>query len=162
MPCQRQQRQVLTPLPTYAMKHILSTLALSVLLLPGTVHAYVEPEDVLFGNEDTISTDDTLHGAASSAPSSRAASSAVSSEETHPAAPDTGLTPEEQRILRRIENRNNAPAPADTTGQAEVLHSGAPLAHSGPETGIAVALLAVAIATTVRFARAGRIDVMQK
>lgn len=152
---------MLIPFPHHAMKHILSTLALSVLLLPGTVHAYVEPEDVLFGNGDTISTDDPLHGAASSAPSSKAASSASVSEEVHSAAPESGLTPEEQRILRRIENRQNNPMPTNTDS-AEVLHSGAPLAHSGPETTIAIVLLVIAVAATVRFARAGRIDFQGK
>lgn len=139
------------------MKHILRTAALAVLLLPGTVHAYVEPEDVLFGNDDVI-IDDGLHGAASSAPSSRASSS-VSSVATEP--DGTFLTPREERILQRVENRQTTPtyqAPSDDT-----LHSGAPaMSHTGPETMIALTLLAIAMVATVVFARSGRIDFTQK
>jgi len=143
------------------MKHILRTAALAVLLLPGTVHAYVEPEDVLFGNDVIV--DDGLHGAASSQRSSRAASSA-SSEELHSAAPTDGefLTPREERILERIENRQTTSAPTYQAPSDDTLHSGAPLAHTGPETMIALALLAVAMVATVLFARGGRIDFMQK
>lgn len=139
------------------MKHILRTAALAVLLLPGTVHAYVEPEDVLFGNDVIV--DDGLHGAASSAPSSRASSS-VSSVATEP--DGTFLTPREERILERIENRQTTSGPTYQVPSDDTLHSGAPLAHTGPETMIALALLAVAMVATVLFARGGRIDFMQK
>ncbi len=138
------------------MKHFTLTVLAAVLFLPGTVHAYVEPEDVLFGKDDVI-IDDGLHGAASSAPSSKASSS-VSSVATEP--DGTFLTPREERILQRIENRQDTPtyqAPSDGT-----LHSGAPLAHTGPETMIALALLAIAMVATVLFARSGRIDFTQK
>lgn len=139
------------------MKHFLYPLYLAVLLLPGTVHAYVEPEDVLFGKDDVI-IDDGLHGAASSAPSSKASSS-VSSVATEP--DGTFLTPREERILQRIENRQDTPtyqAPSDGT-----LHSGAPaMSHTGPETMIALTLLAIAMVATVLFARSGRIDFTQK
>lgn len=142
------------------MKHFLLTVMAAVLFLPGTVHAYVEPEDVLFGNE--VAPDDGLHGAASSQRSSRATSSAVSSEDLHGAAPDEGyLTPREERILQRVENRQTTPtyqAPSDDT-----LHSGAPaMSHTGPETMIALTLLAIAMVATVVFARSGRIDFTQK
>lgn len=143
------------------MKHLAYTFCLAVLLLPGTVHAYVEPEDVLFGND--VGTDDGLHGAASSQPSSKAASSA-SSEDLHGAAPDGGefLTPREERILQRIENRQASSAPTYQAPSDETLHSGAPLAHTGPETAIALALLGIATVATVTFARSGRIDFIQK
>lgn len=140
------------------MKHILRTAALAVLLLPGTVHAYVEPEDVLFGNDDVI-VDDGLHGAASSAPSSKASSSA-SSVATEP--DGTFLTPREERILQRVENRQTGSTPTYQAPSDDTLHSGAPLAHTGPETVIAIALLAVAVVTTLVFARSGRIDFTQK
>ncbi len=137
------------------MKHFALTVLAAVLFLPGTVHAYVEPEDVLFGKDDVI-IDDGLHGAASSAPSSKASSS-VSSVATEP--DSTFLTPREERILQRIENRQ-------TTYQAptgETLHSGAPaMSHTGPETAIALALLGIATVATVAFARSGRIDLAQK
>lgn len=144
------------------MKHILRTAALAVLLLPGTVHAYVEPEDVLFGNE--VAPDDELHGAASSQRSSRAVSSASSEDDLHGAAPDEGeyLTPREERILQRIENRQYSSVPTYQAPSDDTLHSGAPLAHTGPETAIALALLGIATVATVTFARAGRIDFTQK
>lgn len=145
------------------MKHFALTMMTAVLLLPGTAHAYLEPEDVLFGDIGS-SDDDGLHGAASSAPSSRARSSASSEEGLHGAAPEQpGLTPREERILQRVENRQTSSAPTYQAPQNEVLHSGAPaMSHTGPETAIALALLAVTVLATLVFARTGRIDFSQK
>ncbi len=145
------------------MKHFLLTVSLAVLFLPGTVRAYVEPEDVLFGNED-VAADEGLHGAASSQRSSRAVSSAVSSEDLHGAAPgEESLTQREERILQRVESRRTSSAPMYEGPSGDTLHSGAPaMSHTGPETTIALALLGIATVATFLFARSGRIDVMQK
>jgi len=125
------------------MKHILLTGLLAVLLIPGTANAYVEPEDVLYQNEN-----DTVIGTSSS--SSKA--SVSSDDGLHGAAPEpSGLTPREERILERIGQNQSAVYQPGQQPQEEVLHSGAPLAHTGPETVFALALLAVAVGTTPVF-----------
>jgi len=139
------------------MKHFLLTGLTAVLLLPGTAYAYVEPEDVLFGNGDIL--DDGSSSSRSSA--------AVSSDDgLHGAAPDeTVLTPREERILDRVgrlQQSSSAPSYYPPASQDETLHSGAPLAHTGPETVIALSLLAVAMGATLLMARNGRIDIAQK
>ncbi len=173
MHCQIPNKLLTTLLPS-AMKHFLSSVILAVLLLPGTAHAYVEPEDVLFGNDDVLSEEEEMHNAASAKSSMpRRTGTAVSSKETlRPAAPDqnSGLSPSEQSLLDRL-NRQAEEAPPVyvpqnfTPGQAqeETLHSGAPaMSHTGPETAIALTILVLTIGGTVFAARSGYIDLPKK
>lgn len=127
------------------------SLALSVLLVPGTALAYVEPEDVLYQDDNSVTVGE------SSSSSSKAAASVSSDDGLHGAAPEeSGLTPREERILQRIGNRLDSSA-AYVPQQEEALHSGAPLAHTGPESVIALAVVLVAMGVTLFMAKTGRI-----
>lgn len=139
------------------MKHFFLSGLIAVLLIPGTALAYLEPEDVLFQNGNAAEVD------TSSSSSSKAAASVSSDDGLHGAAPEeSGLTPREERILERVGRLQEANGTVSQPSGEEVLHSGAPLAHSGPESVFALAVLVIAIGTTLYFARTGRIDFTEK
>ncbi len=154
---------------------IFLTLLTAFLLLPTTGHAYLTPEDVLYGNTGTVDAPPNARGARAaraaqeaeydarreqddvdSAPAEEPEEESMEEpdEVLHgapPAEEESALTPEEMRVLERMRDNDSVILSAPGT---EVLHGGAPLADTGPETIIAMLLGACAIGWTLRMAMA--------
>ena len=162
--------------------HTLRSLCLIALIVPGTVLAYMSPEEVLTSDQNQMywnpppsarqtelmleqqqSNDAALRAAAQRSSSSSVMTSS-SVDNLHGAAPDQAVTLSsessslteqdliDQRILERLK-QNRIDAQLQMLQSQESLHSGAQLAPSGPGTTLSLLVLAVAGLWTIWRAR---------